>query len=302
MSGVALTPERLDTLACLLQVFWASPEVRCALEETGELAAVRKCLEEMSGAAAGGASDSGSADVGTVSMDEVVASFGWSQAQPEAESSDAAEFFAVINGAADKTARKCFEGKTGRTIRCTNCENRSVRSDSFSCLSLNIKGHSTLQECLDGFSSEEVVDGYRCDACKSECDAVLTNSVGEVNDIFAVHLQRFDFDFQTFQRVKLSNKIDFGDRISLDVASQSGAGDKEPVALELFATLLHWGTADAGHYSCVVRNPDSGTWFHISGTKVNEASSSEEAHGDSQKTPYLLFYRKAGPAVKAART
>jgi ubiquitin carboxyl-terminal hydrolase 34 len=68
-----------------------------------------------------------------------------------------------------------------------------------------------------------------------------------------------------------------------------------PLVYELYAILVHSGTANAGHYFSYIRIPDNNRWFSFNDERVQEIAPSdiEKTFGGSggASSAYVLYYR-----------
>lgn len=55
--------------------------------------------------------------------------------------------------------------------KCLRCKNKSMRPSSYYEISLNIKGHKSVEDCIGSYLSAEVLEGenkYFCEHCDSK--------------------------------------------------------------------------------------------------------------------------------------
>jgi len=81
--------------------------------------------------------------------------------------------------------------------------------------------------------------------------------------VFTLHLKRFSFDFQRMRRVKLSNRFFLQETLAardfLHESAVAGVGEDDGPAFdmdteyELFAIMIHQGTAHGGHYFAYIK-------------------------------------------------
>lgn len=71
---------------------------------------------------------------------------------------------------------------------------------------------------------------------------------------------------------------------------------------ELYAVLVHSGSAMGGHYYCYIKSHEDGKWYNFNDTDVKEISEDEIAKvygdklGSGGGTAYMLKYRQYNPA------
>eukprot|EP00026_Physarum_polycephalum_P017030 Phypoly_transcript_18112.p1 GENE.Phypoly_transcript_18112~~Phypoly_transcript_18112.p1 ORF type:complete len:175 (+),score=9.28 Phypoly_transcript_18112:243-767(+) len=97
-------------------------------------------------------------------------------------------------------------------IKCTKCKNVRKRKDNFLDLQLSIRGLSSVSEALQAFITPEFLNGdnqVSCEICNAKCDAEKGLSLTELPQLLTLQLKRFDFDYATWRRLKLNNKVEF---------------------------------------------------------------------------------------------
>ena len=153
-------------------------------------------------------------------------SFGWNT-KDSFEQHDVQEFCRVLFDAIEKSVqgtpeenmiKKLYEGKMIDYVKCSNCNQESKRKDTFLDLSLTVKSkfdniyNDSLEKALFNFIKPEVLDEanqYFCENCQSKQNAVKGLKFKKLPYILVVQLKRFDLDYETFQRVKLNDKVTF---------------------------------------------------------------------------------------------
>ncbi|CAK0801546.1 unnamed protein product [Prorocentrum cordatum] len=197
---------------------------------------------------------------------------------------------------------------------------RSERREDFLVLSLEVKGKASLQASLAAFVEGETLEGdnaYYSDEAGCKVDAEKRTSVYKLPETLILVLKRFEFDFDTMQKVKLNDLCEFPMHLdmrpytkeALDGAGpESGTGGEE---YALCGVLLHSGTADSGHYSSLVRVAEGAQegvaqWHEFNDTIVTpfcEEDIPREAFGGRlgdeggagfarSKNAYILFYTR----------
>lgn len=117
-----------------------------------------------------------------------------------------------------------YQGKMKDYVKCLVCGNENARMDSFLDIPLPIRpfGSSTayqsLEEALGAFVAPELLNGnnqYRCSKCNAMCDAHKGLKFTRYPYLLTIHLKRFDFDYQTFHRIKLNDCVTFPNVLDL---------------------------------------------------------------------------------------
>ena len=93
-------------------------------------------------------------------------------------------------------------------------------------------------------------------------------------------------------------KVTSNDQNLLEYLKQGG------YVYELYAVLVHSGSAMGGHYYAYIKSNEDGLWYNFNDTSVSEISPDEipkvfgDSSGSSGGTAYMLKYRQYNPADK----
>jgi hypothetical protein len=104
------------------------------------------------------------------------------------------------------------QGSMDNYIDCSVCHTPRFRQENFLNIPLSIHGVSSVEEALFRFTESELLDlgnQYYCDTCKTKTDALKGIKFVELPFLLNLQLKRFELDFETFQNVKLGNKVSF---------------------------------------------------------------------------------------------
>ena len=119
-----------------------------------------------------------------------------------------------------------FRGASGYETVCQTClrpSDSSARSDSFYEVDVPVRGFKSLQESLTSLLSTELLEGdncFHCDYCGTKREVTRQLELRSLPPILCLSLQRFVFDFQKLDRVKVNDK--FGFPLELPVAVLGG--------------------------------------------------------------------------------
>ena len=72
---------------------------------------------------------------------------------------------------------------------------------------------------LENYIKPEILDGgnqYNCDSCSTKVDAEKGIKLVAGPPILTIALNRFTLDYTTFQRVKIMDRVSFGQIINLN--------------------------------------------------------------------------------------
>ncbi|CAM9633739.1 unnamed protein product [Ectocarpus fasciculatus] len=153
-------------------------------------------------------------------------SFGWT-AQDSFQQHDVQELCRVLFDALESTfqgtvneklVNNLYQGSLRDYVTCKECHSESSRLDNFLDISLVLrpfgsdKTMKSVPESLEYFLKPEVLDGdnqYCCQACDKKVDAVKGLKFERLPYLLSLQLKRFDFDYDTFQRIKLNEEMRF---------------------------------------------------------------------------------------------
>jgi ubiquitin C-terminal hydrolase len=233
---------------------------------------------------------------------------------------DADEFFNML---LDKVERllenakqagmlnRFFGGKLCHQIISRQCPHTSERDEHFFTLSVDVKNKKNLAESLEFFVQGDMLDGdnkYQCATCSQKVDALKRACVKELPNYLIVHLKRFEFDFETFHRLKVNDYSEFplelnmlpytlqglaspakggsgDDEASSSSSSSSSSFEERPPGYFLYdlaGVIVHTGTTEAGHYYSFIRNREKGAppngWLQFNDRLVEEFNPAHLSH------------------------
>ncbi|XP_049794691.1 ubiquitin carboxyl-terminal hydrolase 2-like [Schistocerca nitens] len=185
-----------------------------------------------------------------------------------------------------------FVGQLKSTLRCTVCGHCSVTFDPFWDLSLPIPvrtGQVRLQQCLDSFTREEVLDGDEkptCSKCQMRRKCTKSFTIQKFPKILVLHLKRFS-PTERF-RGKLNVTVDFP-LTGLDLSAYA-ANRGQGCTYNLYGVANHSGTTYSGHYTAYCKHPYTGEWHEYNDSRVSTISSRSIMSSEA----YVLFYELFG--------
>ena len=108
---------------------------------------------------------------------------------------------------------KCmFKGNLIKYKTCRVCTENTERQESFYDLPLQVKGSPSLQASVMALTTPESMDGdnkITCDCCGIKQDMWLGSRLDELPGTLVLTLNRFDFDYEKMDRVKLNDRLEF---------------------------------------------------------------------------------------------
>jgi len=204
----------------------------------------------------------------------------------------------------------------------------ATRDDDYYFLQVGVKGKKNLQQALSDLVSGEMVDykwtlpadapaageaapggggvggggggGSAAPAAaakKPEETTVRTMkrmSIKSVGDHLMLHLNRFEFDYETMQQAKLNDRFEFPRNLDMwpytvwgradafaERDTAGGAPDKSLFQYELVGVVIHMGTAIGGHYYSYIRERDESgpgeRWFEFNDSFVSPWAGTDDA-------------------------
>ena len=130
-----------------------------------------------------------------------------------------------------------------------------------------------LMDSLKKMIESSIINDFKCENCQKRVDVEKRQLIAEPPNILIVHLQRIQFNFDTFQNEKINSHFDFPTVLNLsdysfkkvmseeghpaellehaDVKHLSEIKDDEYV-YKLVGVTIHRGTAEHGHYYSLI--------------------------------------------------
>ncbi|TKY88053.1 hypothetical protein EX895_003149 [Sporisorium graminicola] len=201
-----------------------------------------------------------------------------------------------------------FQGQFRNKLTCLTCGKTSTTYEAFTYLSLPVPhgrgvGKVTLQQCLDAFVREEVLDKgdmWNCPRCKKPRKATKRLSISRLPQILLIHLKRFSFKGPFTD--KIDTMVTFPTATALDLTNYMppplppgtvkaasvpvSQSQIPPYLYDLYAVTHHFGSLNTGHYTATVRS--NREWWYCDDSRI--------ARGDDRQlhtnSPYVLWFRR----------
>lgn len=169
----------------------------------------------------------------SVETTELTRSFGWDSSEAW-QQHDVQELCRVMFDALEQTWKntdqadiinKHYQGQLKDYVKCRECGNESARKDFFLDVPLVIrpfgseKAYGSVEEAIEAFVAPETLEGsnqYFCEKCNKKCDAHKGLKFLSFPYLLTLQLKRFDFDYNTLQRIKLNDKMTFPEILDLN--------------------------------------------------------------------------------------
>ena len=250
---------------------------------------------------------------------------------------DSDEFLSILCDNLEKEAKNfgnenflenSFKGKISNEILSLEKEYPyySQSEEPFYRVTLDIKGHKTLEEALDAYIKGEILDGdnkYFVEKYNRKISIRKSNSLKILGNQIIIHLKRFEFDFYTFTNKKLSDYLKFPREINfkkwtrayLRTGDNNISKDLLNITKEeennliddnmdyiLTGILIHGGSnLQSGHYYSFIMDQETGKWHCFNDNTISdfniENDLEKECFGNITeeknhygRTAYLLFY------------
>jgi len=156
---------------------------------------------------------------------------------------------------------------------------------------------STIYECLDLFTKEEVLDvenAWYCANCKSHKQAKKKMEIYKTPKILILHLKRFKTSkinsigtyYYTSGSSKITNCVEFPlKELNLSNYIKSNSNG----IYDLFAVSNHYGGLYGGHYTASCLNHMEEKWYEFNDSSSEEI---EDPNKIVSEAAYVLFYKR----------
>ncbi|RHY53356.1 hypothetical protein DYB34_004091 [Aphanomyces astaci] len=146
----------------------------------------------------------------------------------------------------------------------------SEREEPFVVLSLDVQHKPSIEASLGSYVQGETLEGdnaYFCEVVKEKVRATKRVCIKTLPETLVVHLKRFEFDYDTMEKVKLNDFVEFPTQLNMAPFTaeglQRGPGHDE-AWYALKGVVVHSGTADMGHYYSFIQDrAESTDWWEF---------------------------------------
>ncbi|EKE39758.1 hypothetical protein ENUP19_0339G0020 [Entamoeba nuttalli] len=214
---------------------------------------------------------------------------------------------------------KCFSGTLVNQIVSKECEHISEHEEKTICEQMNIvvfgeKNKTSLAESLQSLVNGDELTGenkYFCEKCKKKVDAIRRTCIKTPPNTLILHLKRFEFDYETLQRIKINDRYEFPRELDLypycieHINHPEKKDENGEYKFKLVGVLVHLGTLDSGHYYSYIKDQETGDeWFSFNDDLIDKFDINtleESCFGGGQYSKhysaYILFYQKEKPTM-----
>ena len=188
-------------------------------------------------------------------------------------------------------------------MQCSNCGNLKSKIESEYVLNLQILNMKGLKESLySSFGFQEIIDDYKCEKCNQKVSLQKWSKIISLPNYINFGLNRFSYDYNTFERIKLNNRFEFP--LELDMKEYCDFTEKTPEQIndneylyELYGVIVHSGTPFSGHYYSYIRDmTNQGNWKldEVINDNNNKKETKEEKEQEENKNHEDIKGKKKG--------
>ncbi|XP_072407523.1 ubl carboxyl-terminal hydrolase 18 isoform X1 [Chiloscyllium punctatum] len=230
---------------------------------------------------------------------------------------DAAELFLIVfnllldqlqTSAIVEEMKRLYEIKVEQLVQCS-CGEVTVKDSRFWSLPVPVIGTQcgkdlTLEDGLTQFfSPQSVRSNSRCPNhdCKMKRSVQKSIKLISVPEVLNLHLTRFcalsSFTRKIYRSVTFPQTLDLNS-FPVSERSQTCGSGQESWHYQLYAVLVHIGSALFGHYIAYVKSFKDSMWYKLDDTSVSQVdwmdvTSTFGGHGFMwSETAYVLLYRR----------
>eukprot|EP00930_Biecheleria_cincta_P011970 TRINITY_DN11519_c0_g1_i2.p1 TRINITY_DN11519_c0_g1~~TRINITY_DN11519_c0_g1_i2.p1 ORF type:complete len:2103 (+),score=364.03 TRINITY_DN11519_c0_g1_i2:537-6311(+) len=153
-----------------------------------------------------------------------------------------------------------------------------------------------LAACMDSFTEVEHMqvesgNGVKCEKCNKTVDAVKKIEIWREPDVLVLHIKRFHFSGEHFEKIATSVEVPPRD---LDIRPWIvGPTGLSLTTYDLYGVACHRGGMSGGHYTsyCMNEGGKEPTWLKFNDDTVTRVNLQQELP-EINKQCYVLFYRK----------
>ena len=229
---------------------------------------------------------------------ELTDSFNWNENEGR-DQQDSQEFFRLLlfdildrilkNTQFNETIENMYKIDFYSFMQCMSCDNLNKKMESDYVLPIQVIGFKNLTDSLfNNFGRKEKISDYFCENCKQKVQLQKYQKILKLPEYLIFGLNRFSFDYNTFERIKVNSKFDFPLEINMKnyCIDENEEEDKknENYDYELYAIIIHSGTPYSGHYFAYIRDlTGQGNWELIKEEKKKEEKKEEEKNEEKKE-------------------
>ncbi|XP_015208501.1 ubl carboxyl-terminal hydrolase 18 [Lepisosteus oculatus] len=198
--------------------------------------------------------------------------------------------------------RDLYKTEVRQHLKCLSCNSmHDVPNNSyFVSFPLSVYENCQMVEnCFQFFfRPQKLTDRNKCycNYCGEKKTTEQVFKLTSLPKVLVIHLKRFQCSGSTR---KLNCKVSFPEILDFQKIlheDQHELNKGQMYIYELFAVIVHSGTAMFGHYTAYIKSPGEQTWYHADDSSISTASWADvkSTYGSSSgsRSAYMLLYRK----------
>ena len=147
---------------------------------------------------------------------------------------------------------------------------------------VNYNAKYDIYDCINDFSSEKIIEDYKCPGCKKTCSCSGKTQIVISPKVLCIQIKRFGNNLN-----KRDNHITFPLNIDINSIIPSNLIASTKTKYKLKSVINHLGSnLNSGHYYTFAYSSIHEKWYNFNDENVNEITESEI----STSNAYLLFY------------
>jgi len=191
-----------------------------------------------------------------------------------------------------------FTGMTRMTTTCKYCSNQTNNFDIFQTLQLslslknNINQKFTLEDCLDHYTENELLDKHnmmKCNFCYRKNQSTKKTVLWKTPKILILHIKRFIVNYLGVPTQKLNNMVEYPMNLNIKNYIDPLSPYYKDTDYKLFGINCHHSlgskqTINSGHYTSIVKNRYDDCWYEFDDNHVRDTDNIVNGKA------YMLFY------------
>lgn len=175
-----------------------------------------------------------------------------------------------------------FHGLMKSTLRCLRCGHISTKFDVFSTIDLALSENTrSLKGCLDEFLSPETLSkAWNCPKCEIKVDCIKKLDFVRIPPILTFAFKRYSYPTTKTAHRIICPVIDFN--------FDDFMTDSTPSTFDMYAKVVHTGSAESGHYHVLTKHHKTQKWKKLD--DVDSENVGVEALEGYNEDTYMLFY------------
>jgi ubiquitin C-terminal hydrolase len=184
-----------------------------------------------------------------------------------------------------------FHGLMKSTLRCLRCGHISTKYEVFSTIPLPISESSrSLRNCLDEYlSAETLTKAWDCPSCNTLVDCIKKLDLVRVPPILAIVFKRY-----SYPTTKLAHRMTCP---VTDFNIDDLVPDSTQATYDMYAKIVHTGSADSGHYYVLTKHHKVQKWRKANDAEMEEVDLTV-LEGYNEETYMVFYYNKTMPTYK----